>query len=184
MTAKMPPDAGRLTEHEMLTNKTAKPTARCVACGGTLSLFGPRLQYEYHRCVECGTIQLYPLPSAAELARAYAARVRHCRTLRGRCRSVSHVRANVLSKHRLCAERLPRGRVSSWIMARAGAACASCSSQKASDVQGVEPSDRMAAHCRKKGLPVHHGDLSALQEQGRANRHIRAKHRVRTSRRA
>ena len=56
----------------MLTNETAKPTARCVACGGTLSVFGPRLEYEYHRCVQCGTIQLYPLPSGGELAHAYA----------------------------------------------------------------------------------------------------------------
>ena len=32
-------------------------------------------------------------------------------------------------------------------------------------VQGVEPSDTMAAHCRRKDLPVQHGDLSTLQDK-------------------
>ena len=57
----------------LVTSEAVKPAAQCVACDGRLVLFGRRLQYEYDRCVECGTIQLYPLPGAAELARAYAA---------------------------------------------------------------------------------------------------------------
>ena len=64
---------GGFTECRIVTNETVKQTAQCVACGGTLVLFGSRLQYEYHCCTQCATIQLYRLPSAAELARAYAA---------------------------------------------------------------------------------------------------------------
>ena len=43
----------------------------CAACGGPLRLFGPRDAYEYHRCDVCATLQLHPMPTPAELAAAY-----------------------------------------------------------------------------------------------------------------
>jgi 2-polyprenyl-3-methyl-5-hydroxy-6-metoxy-1,4-benzoquinol methylase len=43
-----------------------------VACGGALSFFGTRGAYTYTRCVQCGTLQLSPFPTAEELARAYS----------------------------------------------------------------------------------------------------------------
>jgi len=164
MTAKMPPDAGRLTEHEMPTNKTAKPTARCVACGCTLSLFGPRLQYEYHRCVECGTIQLYPLPGAAELARVYAAEYATAGHYEGdadrcRMRARTYYQSIVSALKDYHAEGLVVDYGAGW-----GGLCEMLIAE-GFRVQGVEPSDRMAAHCREKGLAVQHGDLSTLQEK-------------------
>lgn len=145
----------------MLTNETAKPTARCVACGGILRVFGRRLEYEYHRCLECGTIQLYPLPSAAELARAYAAEYAtagHYEADADLCRMAArtyyqHIAGALKDYH---AEGLVVDYGAGW-----GGLCELLIAE-GFDAQGVEPSDAMAASCRKKGLPVHHGDLSAL----------------------
>jgi SAM-dependent methyltransferase len=146
----------------MLTSNTAKQTTRCVACGGTLTLFGPRLQYEYHRCVQCGTIQLYPLPSAVELARAYAAEYAtagHYQADADRCRTSArpyyHSILDALKDYH--AEGLVVDYGAGW-----GGLCELLIAQ-GFHVQSVEPSDRMAAYCRKKGLPVEQGDLSALQ---------------------
>jgi 2-polyprenyl-3-methyl-5-hydroxy-6-metoxy-1,4-benzoquinol methylase len=42
-------------------------------CETDLDLFGPCTGYTYYRCPQCGTIQLSPMPDAAELAKSYAA---------------------------------------------------------------------------------------------------------------
>jgi len=148
----------------MVTNKTAEPAARCVACGGTLSVFGRRLQYEYHRCVECGTIQLYPLPSAAELAHAYAAQYATAGHYEGdadrsRMCARPYYQSIIGALKDYHAEGLVVDYGAGW-----GGLCELLIAQ-GFDVQGVEPSDRMAAHCRKRGLPVHQGDLTALQNK-------------------
>lgn len=44
----------------------------CVACDHELAFFGRRGEYSYARCTVCRTIQLSPLPTEAELERAYA----------------------------------------------------------------------------------------------------------------
>ena len=148
----------------MVTTKTVKDSARCVACGGTLTLFGPRLQYEYHRCVQCGTIQLYPLPSAAELARAYSAEYAtagHYEADADRCRMSARTYyqniAGVLKRYDTKGLVVDYG--AGW-----GGLCELLIAE-GFYVQGVEPSDTMAAHCRKKGLPVQHGDLSVLHDK-------------------
>ena len=148
----------------MLTNMTAKPTARCVACGGTLSVFGPRLQYEYHRCVECGTIQLYPLPSAAELAHAYAAQYATAGHYEGdadrsRMCGRPYYQSIIGALKDYHAEGLVVDYGAGW-----GGLCELLIAE-GFHVEGVEPSETMAAHCRKKGLPVHHGDLSVLHDK-------------------
>jgi SAM-dependent methyltransferase len=46
----------------------------CVACrGNQLSYFGTRLDYDYHVCAVCGTLQLAPMPTESELDAAYSA---------------------------------------------------------------------------------------------------------------
>ena len=148
----------------MLTNETATPTARCVACGGTLSVFGPRLEYEYRRCMECGTIQLYPLPSAAELARAYAgdyATAGHYGADAVLCRRSARTYYQHIASALKCyhAKGLVVDYGAGW-----GGLCELLITE-GFQVQGVEPSEEMAAYCRKEGLPVHHGDLSGLQNK-------------------
>src|SRR5689334_20487575 len=45
----------------------------CAAClESSLEFFGERVGFTYARCDRCGTIQLCPLPSAADLELAYA----------------------------------------------------------------------------------------------------------------
>jgi len=53
-------------------NVTSAPAEVCVACQGALAFFGTRGAYTYARCARCGTLQLSPFPTAAELARAYS----------------------------------------------------------------------------------------------------------------
>ena len=147
-----------------MTNKTVKQTAGCVACGGTLTLFGPRLQYEYHRCVQCGTIQLYPLPSDAELARAYAAEYATAGHYEGNADLCSksartYYQSIVSAMKDYHAEGLVVDYGAGW------GGLSELLIAEGFNVQGVEPSDTMATHCRKKGLPVQHGDLSLLQNK-------------------
>lgn len=148
----------------MVTTRTVKDSARCVACGGTLTLFGPRLQYEYHRCVQCGTIQLCPLPSAVELARAYSAEYAtagHYEADAARCRMSARTYyqkiAGVLKRYD--AKGLVVDYGAGW-----GGLCELLIAE-GFHIQGVEPSDTMATYCRKKGLPVQHGDLSVLHDK-------------------
>jgi cyclopropane fatty-acyl-phospholipid synthase-like methyltransferase len=102
------------------------------------------------------------LPSAAELARAYAAEYATAAHYEGDaelCRMSARpyyqsiVRA--LKDHR--AEGLVVDYGAGW-----GGLCELLIAE-GFRTQGVEPSDMMAAHCQKKALPVQHGDLSALQ---------------------
>jgi SAM-dependent methyltransferase len=148
----------------MVTNKTLKQTAQCVACGGTLILFGSRLHYEYHRCIRCGTIQLYPLPSAAELARAYATKFATAGHYEGDA-DLCRMSARTYYQSIVCAlkDHHAEGLVVDYGVGWGG--LCELLIAEGFHVQGVEPSDMMAAHCRKKGLPVQHGDLSALQDK-------------------
>ena len=44
----------------------------CIACTSKeLVFFGNRNGYSYYRCINCGTLQLYPLPDTQSLAKAY-----------------------------------------------------------------------------------------------------------------
>ena len=148
----------------MVTTKRVKDSAQCVACSGTLILFRSRLQYEYHRCIRCDTIQLYPLPSAAELAHAYATEFAtggHYEGDADLCRmsARTYYQSIVYALKDHHAEGLVVDYGAGW-----GGLCELLIAE-GFHVQGVELSDTMAAHCRKKGLPVEHGDLSVLHEK-------------------
>jgi SAM-dependent methyltransferase len=148
----------------LVTSKAVKPAAQCVACGGRLVLFGRRLQYEYDRCLECGTIQLFPLPDVAELARAYAAEYATAGHYEGNsdlCRRCArtYYRSIVRAMKDYHAKGLVVDYGTGW-----GGLCELLIAE-GFHVRGVEPSEVMAAHCRKKGLPVQHGDLNILQDK-------------------
>jgi SAM-dependent methyltransferase len=146
----------------MVTSETINQTAQCVACGGKLALFGPRLQYEYHRCIQCGTIQLYPLPSRTELERAYAAEYATAGHYEGNadlCRwsARTYYQGIARAMKDFHAQGLVVDYGAGW-----GGLCELLLTE-GFQVHGVEPSDMMAAYCRKRGLPVQHGDLRTLQ---------------------
>jgi hypothetical protein len=53
--------------------KSSKMSDHCAACRGqALSFFGRRLSYSYYLCDGCGTLQLSPMSSEADLRKAYA----------------------------------------------------------------------------------------------------------------
>ncbi|HPU98497.1 MAG TPA: class I SAM-dependent methyltransferase [Candidatus Hydrogenedentes bacterium] len=58
----------------MSDHPKAYPLVQCVACGGSLTLFGCREGYRYDRCLACGTLQLNPMPDPDWLREAYAER--------------------------------------------------------------------------------------------------------------
>src|SRR4051812_38731701 len=45
--------------------------ATCFVCAGNLALFGPCQGYRYYCCGACDTLQLWPMPSPAELEALY-----------------------------------------------------------------------------------------------------------------
>jgi hypothetical protein len=137
-------------------------SAMCVGCGGTLAWFGPRLNYEYHRCMQCGTIQLYPLPSEVELTHAYAADYATAAHYQG---EAELCRMSARPYHQSIVRTLKDYRAGGLVVDY-GAGWGGLSELLIAAgfrTQGIEPSEMMAAHCREKGLPVQQGDLSVLQ---------------------
>lgn len=141
----------------------ADNTASCVACEGPLSLFGRRLDYEYHRCRACGTIQLWPMPDEAELAQAYASQYATAGHYVGDPESCTSSATTyyqsivqVLKDYEVSGTVLDCG--AGWgglceMLIRNGFFC-----------QGLELSEDMVAYCQRRGLPVRYGHLEALSE--------------------
>ena len=141
----------------------ASGAASCVACGGHLSLFGRRLNYEYHRCGACGTIQLVPLPGEVELAQAYASQYateRHYEEDPDLCRtSASTYYQSIMQVLKDC-------EISGLVLdygAGWGGLCEMLT-ENGFLCQGLEISEDMVAYCQRRGLPVQRGDLAALGE--------------------
>jgi len=134
----------------------------CVACDGELSLFGRRLGYEYHRCSECGTIQLVPMPDKTELDRAYEtqyATAAHHEQDPERCnraiRTYYQAIVKTLKDHRVSGTVLDYG--AGWgglceMLVENGFTC-----------RGLEVSDNMIEYCRQHDLPVDHGDITSVE---------------------
>jgi 2-polyprenyl-3-methyl-5-hydroxy-6-metoxy-1,4-benzoquinol methylase len=134
----------------------------CVACGGPLSLFGPRLGYEYHQCQSCRTIQIAPLPNEEELARAYArdyATAGHygdsAAESDAAARTFYQSIVSILKAHNVHGLVVDCG--SGW-----GGLCQMVQDNGFRCI-GVDPSEEMAHHCQQRGLDVQQGDLLDLQ---------------------
>lgn len=134
----------------------------CIACHGhKLTWFGTRRGYDYYRCVNCGTLQLAPMPDIDALRRAYAeeyARADHWQ--RGPARRNEAVRrqsqaiVDTLLRHGVRGMVLDVG--AGWgdlldLMREHDIAC-----------EGVEPSREMQEHCASQGHRVHHCLLEHL----------------------
>jgi SAM-dependent methyltransferase len=138
--------------------------ARCVACDGILSFFGPRGNYAYYHCQSCGTIQLWPQPTIAELNRAYAEDYASAGHYDGNPASLG-ISARpyylqimqVLKDHKVAGPVIDYG--SGW-----GGMC-ELLLQNGFTCQGLEISQEMVAYCQERGLPVRQGDLTALEDK-------------------
>lgn len=136
-------------------------TTSCVACGGSLGPFGKRRNYDYRRCIQCGTIQLAPLPSKADLDEAYnqeyasAAHIDPVPEARNAA-GEKHFRAilDALRDHGV------RGRVldygTGW-----GGLC-QLLIDNGFECEAIELSKEMVSYCQKRGLPVRHGDITTV----------------------
>jgi len=138
---------------------------RCVACGGRLALFGHRSDYEYHRCLVCRTIQLVPMPDKTELAKAYENR--YAAADHYNSRPVECVRSaqtyyqaliDTLNKYRVDGPVLDYG--SGW-----GGLC-KLLIDTGFECRGIDMSEQMVNYCRQQALPVEHGDITSLEENG------------------
>jgi SAM-dependent methyltransferase len=133
----------------------------CIACGGTLSLFGRRSDYEYFRCLSCGTIQLNPLPDKVVLEKAYTAEYAgagHYEPNPDVCyrsaRSYYQSILKTLQDYGVKGLVLDYG--AGWgglveLLVKNGFNC-----------QGVEISRDMVSYCQKRGLKVESGDITTL----------------------
>ncbi len=134
----------------------------CVACGGSLSPFGRRSSYEYFFCSSCGTIQISPLPNKVVLEKAYGAEYAGAGHYEGNpnvCQraSRSYYRSilKTLRDYGMKGPLLDYG--AGWgglidLLAERGFKC-----------EGVELSHDMVTYCKKRGLPVEHGDITSLE---------------------
>ncbi len=139
----------------------AATAARCVACSGKLSFFGRRLAYSYHRCRDCGTLQLVPLPDGRELAEAYArmyAASAHIdvdpETSRHTTRPYHEAILRTLLDYRVAGAVAELG--GGW------GGLGELLIANGFSYRGADPSEEMARHCRHRGLPVIQGDIAAL----------------------
>lgn len=135
----------------------------CVACGGPLGFFGRRSGYDYHRCARCRTLQLAPLPTAAELAEAYRTRYAasgHCRTEEEDVSGAAQPYYDALVAALLA--RGARGPVLD-VGAGWGGLCRTLLDHNF-ECRGIEPSEEMVAACVKRGLPVRRGDVAGVDD--------------------
>jgi hypothetical protein len=134
----------------------------CVACGGSLSLFGRRSDYEYYRCSMCGTIQLAPPPSQQELAEAYAteyAAAGHYEQDPDACnlsaRTYYQAIIKTLKDYQVEGAVLDYG--AGW-----GGLCEMLIGN-GFQCRGTEMSHDMVTYCQRRGLPVQYGDITTLE---------------------
>ncbi|GMV93329.1 MAG: hypothetical protein AMXMBFR82_31070 [Candidatus Hydrogenedentota bacterium] len=139
-------------------DQTHASVAACVSCHGSLEPFGPREGYHYYRCTECGNLQLFPLPTRAELDEAYRkdyATAGHCRSdvdeQTGAARPYYEAIASVLKAHEAGSRVLEIG--SGW-----GGLCEVLLAE-GFDYAGIDVSEEMVAHCQRRGFPVEFRDV-------------------------
>lgn len=136
----------------------------CIACGGELRFFGPRDAYAYFECTRCDTIQLTPVPSGEELARAYRedyARAEHITSdpqrSRASTRTLHDALVNALKRHGA------RGRVLDYGAGWGGLVLRLRDADF--DPIGYDLSQDMVKFCQAEGLPMYFGDIDAVAER-------------------
>lgn len=137
----------------------------CFLCHGQLELFGPSSAYVYHRCQNCRTIQLFPMPDELEMMSAYQAEYASGKQLekyvdpewaRGVLKPYCIAMMKTLRDHKIAGLVIDCG--AGWgglIEMMLGDGLDAC---------GVELSEQQVVYAKRRGWPVIQGDLSALQE--------------------
>jgi SAM-dependent methyltransferase len=142
----------------------------CLACRSELlSFFGKRLSYDYHLCGACGSLQLCPVPTEAELRAAYAS---DYAASSDAMHDGSPVAPAVLNGdheryHRRIVDVVKESGVSGPIL-EIGCGFGGLGAQALRaglPWEGIDLSEQAVAYCRKLGLPVRLADLSEVTEK-------------------
>ena len=130
----------------------------CIVCRGDLALFGPYSNYTYCRCLDCGTIQLSPMPDKAEIKRAYETEYAALKLDPDVWRRVSRPYYDsiikVLRDYRVNGLVVDYGAAKGHLVERM--------IQNGFDARGVELSLEEVEYAQRHGLPIQQGDLGAL----------------------
>ena len=139
--------------------------ASCLACSGPLKLLGIEGGGRYAWCVDCGAVQLHPVPDPeglhelyrsayADAGHYYGDASAHEAELGRVCRQVAGL---VLAQHTAADPRFVVEVGAGWgtltrLLAEAGV-----------PVVALEPSAALARSARERGLPVREGDLAVVE---------------------
>ena len=135
----------------------------CFVCFEKIEHFGYRDGYDYFKCNDCGTIQLNPLPSEAQLSLLYKkeySKSGHHDSYPDESRRLKQRLWNDIK--RALTRYLPKGRVLDY----GGGWGGLCELINSKDLrcEVVDQSEEMVAHCRKIGIPVTLGNLDSFPD--------------------
>jgi SAM-dependent methyltransferase len=140
--------------------------ASCIACQGSLSFLGKKLNYFYSTCDACKTVQLSPLPGKAELEKAYSDSL-YAANIHGQGDPTS-IHESSRPYYMCIADALSDHNVSGLVVdygAGWGGLC-SVLLKRGFECKGIELAKNMVEGCQRMQLPVQQGSLESLREDG------------------
>jgi SAM-dependent methyltransferase len=144
----------------------------CIACRAPeLRFFGRRVGYEYWRCGDCGTPQLVPMPTSAELSRAYAEEYAHAESahysFRDGVAAPEEVSAIEERYHTALVDTVIR-LVGSGPVLDVGCGYGgvlTAAKRRGLTWQGIDASVHAVEHCKSEGLDVRLAQLDAVESR-------------------
>lgn len=138
----------------------------CIACGGSVTFLGERLNFTYGVCRNCNTVQLSPIPNQADVERAYT-NSQYATAAHGQI-NPDEIRKTSRPYYASLARALKAYAATGGIVdygAGWGGLC-ELLLDRGFSCRGLELAGEMVAECQRRGLPVEQKDLSALVREG------------------
>lgn len=147
-----------------IDNSNLTVEAACVACSNDLLFFGDCNEHKYYKCVNCDSVQLYPMPTEEDLVRAYQdsnyATHEHGQGDPDELRTTS--KAYYESFVEIAKERNVSGLVLDYGCGWGG--LTECLIKNGFEAKGLEMSQDMVDECKRRGLPVESAKETKLSE--------------------
>lgn len=135
----------------------------CAFCSSGTSPLGARKGYSYHRCRNCGAVQIIPRPDETELDRLYSEEYSRAGHYPEDAGSQARNRRAVVRRTIDLVEESLGGSGGGVLEVGCGWGCLlEALRSRGIRSSGLEPSLEMADHCRRNGLDVTHGRISDL----------------------